>query len=395
MRMTTPVRDVPEEPLRAAAALGPAIRAAAPEIERTRRIPADLLEALREAGLFRMVLPREVGGSATPLPAILAALEEVARHDGSTGWITMIGSGTNYLLTALPPDVVHEVFEADPDIATGGVVMMRGRAKRLTDGYVVSGRWPFGSGCEHCVWLTGGCMVVDDGGEAELDELGKPLARMLLFHRDDVVIHDTWRVAGLRGTGSHDYEVEELFVPAAHSFELVGTRSAFAFPHARLPLLGTLAVILVSVMLGMARGALDTVRQQMAGRDGGTAPTDRPLLLERVARAEGLLRAARAYVFDGADQAWRAAAAGKDAPPEIALQLRLSASHAAWACSEAVHVAYTVGGSAAVYDDSPLQRFQRDIMAAQQHAIIAFHTFEGLGRDLIAAPGPDDLMREV
>ena len=172
--MTAPsVRAVPDDPLAAAAALGPDIAMAAPSAEQGRRISPELLASLRDAGLFRIWLPREVGGSATDLPTILAVFEEIARHDGSTGWVAMIGSGTNLLLSALPPDIVHEVLSPDPDIPTGGFLAPRGRATPVEGGYRVSGRWSFGSGCEHCDWLIGGC-VVNDGRDPLLDEQGRP-----------------------------------------------------------------------------------------------------------------------------------------------------------------------------------------------------------------------------
>lgn len=120
MPVTMQAHDVPDDPLRAAAALGPTIAAAALDVERAGRVPTDLLEELRTIGLFRMGLPQRVGGSATPYPTMLAAFEEIARHDGSTGWVAMIGSGTNVILTGLPDDSVDELFGPDPDIVTGG-----------------------------------------------------------------------------------------------------------------------------------------------------------------------------------------------------------------------------------------------------------------------------------
>lgn len=382
--MQTPsYRDVPDGPLATAAALGPEIKAVAGDTERSRRISPELLASLRNAGLFRMWLPHEVGGSATDLPTILAVFEEIARHDGSTGWVTMIGSGTNLLLTALPPDVVHEVFSPDPDIATGGFLVPRGRAVQVEGGYRVSGRWPFGSGCEHCNWLIGGCVVLN-GGEPALDGEGRPVTRMMLFSRDEVIIHDTWNVSGLRGTGSHDYEVKDLLVPAKHSFQLSGDRTYYPFAHARMPLWGMLAVSLASVVLGIARGAIDALTEYArTQRLGGKLVKDQPLIQARVAEAEGLVRAARAFVFSTTTDVWEKAVAGAPIAATDDLLLRLASSHAARACTEAVHLMFTAGGTAALYHDSSLQRFQRDIQAAQQHGLIAFYSFEGLGKELL------------
>lgn len=383
MPPTIPIRDVPEDPLAAVRALGPSIAAAAADTERERRVSHELLDSLRNAGVFRMGLPRGAGGSATDLPTILAVFEEVARRDGSAGWITGIGAGTNFVLTALPADAVRTVFAADPDTITGGTWLARGRAVRVEGGYRVSGRWPFGSGCEHCSWLIGGCVVFDDG-EPVLDGQERPVQRVMLFPRDEAVIHDTWTVSGLRGTGSHDYEVEDLFVPDEHSFGLFDDRQAFPFAHARMPVMGTLAVMLAAVILGMARGAIDTLTAQVRGqRVGGGLVKDRPLIQVRVAEAEALVRSARAFVFATSTRVWRSAVARETIPTHDDVLLRLAASHAARVSSEAAHLMFTAGGTAALYHDNPLQRFHRDILAARQHGLVAFYSYEGLGRDLL------------
>lgn len=385
MRDTHDVRSVPDDPLAAVVALGPQIAESAAESERGRRISSSLLQAMRNAGLFRMGLPHEVGGSATDLPTMLAAFEEVARHDGSTGWVAMIGSGTNLILTVLPPDVVREVFSSDPDIATGGTWLPRGRAVREDGGYWVSGRWPFGSGCEHCGWLIGGCVVIENG-EPVLDENGRPDVRVMVFPQDQVAIHDTWSVMGLRGTGSHDYEVENLYVPEEYSFDIRRDRSEFSFPYARMPLFGTLGTCLAAALLGIARGAIDAlIEHAHSRRVGGELVGDRPLIRARVAQAEGLVRSARAFVFEAAERAWDMAVAEEPIPAEDDVILRLASSHAARACTDAVHLMFTAGGTDVLYDASPLQRFQRDILAAQQHGMVAFYSFEGLGGALLDA----------
>lgn len=382
------IRDVPDDPLAAVTTLGPSIAAAALSTERERRVSTALLTSLRDAGVFRMGLPREVGGSATDLPTMLAVFEEVARHDGSAGWVAGIGAGTNFVLTALPPTVVHEVFAADSDTISGGTWMTRGRAVRVEGGYRVSGRWPFGSGCQHCGWLIGGCVVLDEGGPL-LDDRERPPVRVTLFRGEDVVIHDTWTVSGLRGTGSHDYEVKDLFVPDEHSFRMADARGAFAFAHARMPLMGMLAAMLAAVLLGMARGALDTLAQQVRGHRAGGAPVkDRPLIQVRVAEAEALVRSARAFVFGTSERVWAKAVAGETIPLEDDVLLRLASSHAARACCEAAHLAFTAGGTAALYHDNPLQRFHRDILAGQQHGMVAFYSYEALGRDLLNEDPP-------
>lgn len=381
---TRTTRSVPADPLEAAVALGPEVAAEAERTERAGRISTELWANIRDAGLLRMWLPEEVGGSATDLPTIAAVCEELGRHDGSTAWVTMIGSGTNYLMTSLPEEVVHEVFAPDPDIATGGFLVPLGRARTVNGGYRVSGRWSFGSGCELTRWMIGGAVMIDDEGEPEVDDEGQRITRMFAFPTEDVTIHRTWDVSGLRGTGSHDYEVDDLFVPAERAFLLSGDRTAFGFPHAHLPLMGTLGSQLAAVLLGMARGALDAVIDQIAGSSHRTGPPkERPLLQARLAEAEGLIRSSRAFLYDALERAWSRAVAGEPATREDDFALRLAASHAARACTDVADLTLTAGGTASLYAKSPVQRFHRDIYAAQQHGLIAYYSFEGLGRELI------------
>ena len=383
------IRTVPVDPLAAAAALGPDVAGAAEQTERAGRISTELWEKIRDAGLLRMWLPKEVGGSETELPTISAVCEELGRHDGSAAWVTMIGSGTNYLMTSLPADVVREIFAPDPDIATGGLLVPLGRARRVDGGFRVSGRWSFGSGCELTRWMIGGAVMVDERGEPELDDEGKRVTSMFAFPTEDVTIHRTWDVSGLRGTGSHDYEVEDVFVPEERAFLLSGDRTAFAFPHARLPLMGALGSQLAAVLLGMARGALDALLDQVAGSAHRLGPPrDRPLLQARLAEAEGLIRSSKAFLYEALERAWARAKAGDPPTAEHDFALRLASSHAARSCTKVADLALTAGGTASLYAKSPVQRFHRDIYAAQQHGLIAYYSFEGLGKELMAGRAP-------
>ncbi len=384
--MPTPTRRVvPADPFAAALELGPEIAAEAGRTERTGRISDALWTKIRDAGFLRMWLPKEVGGSEMDLPTIIAVCEELARHDGSTAWVTMIGSGTNYLLTSLHEDVVQEVFGPDPDIASAGLFVPMGRAQRSDGGFRLSGRWTFGSGCELARWMIGGAVVLGDDGEPELDDDGDRVTSMFAFPTTDVTIHRTWDVSGLRGTGSHDYEAENLFVPVERTFMLTGDRTAFGFPHAHLPFRGVLAAQLAAVLVGMARGALDALLDQVTSAQHRTgAPKDRPLLQARVAQAEGLTRAARAFLHGAVERTWAKALTGEPAAKEDDYALRLAASHAARSCAEVADLTLTAGGTASLYAHSPVQRFHRDIHAARQHGLVAYYSFEELGRDLLA-----------
>ncbi|TFH27990.1 MAG: hydrolase, partial [Myxococcales bacterium] len=227
----------PKNLLTAIAALAPLVRSHSDLIERERKLPQAALDPLIEAGVFRMCVPRSLGGLEVDVTTLLSAIEEVARADGSAGWCTMIGATSGLISGYLEPSIAREIY-GDARGVTGGVFAPRGHARLQNDTYVASGRWPFASGVGHCNWLMGGCLVTDENGTAP----SPPIARMLLFPSEDVVIHDTWDVAGLRGTGSHDIEVQELTVPVTRSVDLTTDRPLETGTLYRFPVFGLLAL---------------------------------------------------------------------------------------------------------------------------------------------------------
>ncbi|HJQ84758.1 MAG TPA: acyl-CoA dehydrogenase family protein, partial [Candidatus Binatia bacterium] len=171
--------------------IAPLLAREADRTERERRVSAEIVAALAEAGIFRMCVPRALGGAEADPATMIAVLETLARADGSAGWSAMIAATSGVASAYLAPGAAREIYGAADGVA-GGVYAPYGRATAVEGGYRLSGRWPFASGCEHCTWLTGGTMVEGAGG--------KPEARLMLFPRSEVEIIDTWNVSGLRGT---------------------------------------------------------------------------------------------------------------------------------------------------------------------------------------------------
>src|SRR5438876_2113383 len=357
-------------PLDAARALGPEIRAAADRIEHDRRVPLDLVRALTETGVFRMCVPRSSGGGEADPATMIRVLETIAEADGSTGWSAMIGATSGVAAAYLSADAAREIYGSSPDVVTGGVFAPYGRAIAVGGGYRVTGRWPFASGCEHCAWLMGGSVVVENGAPRLLPS-GMPDSRLMLFPATEARVIDTWTVSGLRGTGSHDIAVDDIFVPAARSLSLITDRPRARGPLYAFPVFGLLALGIAAVALGIARRALD----ELVALAGAKTPTgsrrllaERPVIQAEVARAEATLGAARAFLAETVGGAWeRAQAAGAIEIRERA-RLRLAATHATLASTCAVDLAYGAGGGTAVYAASPLQRCFRDIHVATQHA---------------------------
>lgn len=337
------------------------------QIEEGRRLPAVAVEALVSSGLFKLLVPRIYGGGEASLSTVLAAIEEVARADGSAGWCAMIGVTSGLMSVFLPDDVAREVYGAD-DAVTCGVFAPMGRATRAAGGYRVTGRWPFASGCEHSRWRMGGAIVTGD--PPDLLPSGAPNVRSMLFAADDTLVIDTWHTSGLRGTGSHDLEVRDVFVPEARSFSLITDRPRIDTPAYRIPFFGVLAAGVASVALGIARSAVDAasalVKQKQAPGAKRTV-AHRELVQMQIAEAEARVRASRAFLF--AEVAAILASPGELL--EARALLRLAAWHATKESALAVDLAYAVGGASAIYTKNPLQRHFRDVHVATQHVMVA------------------------
>ncbi|HTO68304.1 MAG TPA: acyl-CoA dehydrogenase family protein [Myxococcota bacterium] len=367
------------EPREVAAALGLAdeIRARAAEFEAARRLPLDLVRKLAEGGLFHMCVPARWGGGELPARDVLRAIEVVGRADGAAGWIAMIGATTGVLAASLPAPFAREIYGASPLVITGGAAAPLGRGRAVAGGHEITGRWPFGSGCEHSDWLVGGTV---------LEAVAEP--RLFFFAREQVVIHDTWHTGGLRGTGSHDFEVRAAFVPEGRSV-LVGSKPLEPGPLYRLPVFGLLALGVCAVALGIARRAIDElVALASAKVPTGSARNlaSRAVVQRQVGEAEAALRSARAYVYGAVDGAWRTASRGESLPLDARADLRLAAANAAWSAARAVDLAYHAAGGTSVYDASPLSRCFRDVHVATQHIMVAQPIFEVVGRAALGLP---------
>jgi alkylation response protein AidB-like acyl-CoA dehydrogenase len=368
----------------AARALASDARACAAETERERRLPASLVEAMADAGLFRVCVPATVGGVEASAAELVACCEEMARGDGAPAWCIATCGTTGLLAGFFGEDAAREVY-ASPRSVAGGVVAPRGRAVAVDGGYRVTGRWPFASGCSHCDWLLGGC-VVSDGDAVRMLPNGMPDGTLMMARADEVVIHDTWHVSGLRGTGSHDIEMADVFVPSSRAASLFTDTPTATGPLFAFPLFGLLALCIGGVALGLGRGALDDLAELAAAkRPLGSTRTlaERAVAQAETAQAEAALRSARAFLYEAIGEAWEAAVAGGQISIAHRTSLRLAATHATTTGAAVCDTAYRLGGGSAIYESSPLQRRFRDAHTATQHLLVAPATWELTGRLLL------------
>jgi indole-3-acetate monooxygenase len=256
-----------------------------------------------------------------------------------------------------------------------------GVATRVEGGYRVRGRWPFASGCRHASHVMGGAMLATDAG--------KPVPLSVLFESSQVRIHDTWDTSGLRGTGSHDFEAEDVFVPDSHVFSLFG-RPRHDAPLYRQPFFGLLASGVAAVTLGIARGAIDALVELAAVKTPGGAKrtiAHRELVQRDVARADGMVRAARSRLLESVAEAAAEVAATGQASVLTRAHVRIAACHAASEAARAVDLAYEAGGGSSIYARSPLQRAFRDVHTATQHVMVSASAATMAGRVLLGVEG--------
>lgn len=376
--------------LEAARALRPTIQAFAVEMEETRRLPDALAEALAKAGLYRMITPRSVGGLELPPREILEAIEAVAEAEASAGWCVMIGATTGLLGAYLEPGVAAEVF-ADPMTRTGGVFAPMGKAVAENGHYRVTGRWKWTSGGHVCGWLGGGCMI-EEGGALRTFANGAPDHRMMLFPRSDVELIDTWRTAGLKGTGSGDMAVRDVIVPKNRSVSLIADRPTAEGPLYAFPAFGLLAIGIAAVASGAARAAMEEFKAlalEKKPTGGKRTLADRGAVQAILGEQHARLAAARAYLLETVDSAWETAKAEGALTPDRRALVRLAATHMTRTGADVARVMADQAGGPAVFLDHPLQRRVRDLQTATAHLMIGPATYELAGRTLFGLPAGD------
>ncbi len=373
--------------LAAAERITPTLRARADEIESARRLPADLAQQFAQAGFFRMVVPREIGGLELPPETLMGTIEAVARADASSGWCVMIGATSGMSAAYLEPTVAREIY-GDPLVITGGSNTPTGRATPEGDGYRLSGRWPWVSGGANCRWLKGISVVMEDGKPRLLPN-GSPDARMMVFPASQATLIDTWQVSGMNGSGSGDMEVSNIPVPQAFTYSLVTGKPYATGALYQFPAFGLLAMGIGAVALGNARAAIDDL-VELAGakKPQGSRRTlaERSAAQSELAQAEAILRSARAFYYEAIGDAWRKAQQGDAIGTEDRALLRLAATHATRSSADVVRRMFELGGGSVVYASHPLQRRFRDAYTATQHMMIAPPSWELAGRVLMGLP---------
>jgi len=384
--------DPPADYARRARELAPELAAAADEIERRRELPEPVVDALVERGLFRLLLPRSLGG-AELLPAdFVPVIEEIAKADASTAWCLNQASGCSMTAAYLDPEAACEIFGGPRGILAWGPGP--GTARVVAGGYRVSAKWSFASGSHNASWLGCHVPILETDGAPRLHPDGSPVVRTMLFPKARAKMTDIWQVIGLKGTGSDQFSVEDLFVPERHSATRDdGTRREKGLLY-RFSSLQLYAAGFAGVAMGIARSTLDAfvalARDKVPFRSGG-ALRDNHLIQSQVAQAEARLAAGRAHLLGALEDITAEIARIGHITLDQRMTARLASTFAIHQSLQVVDTAYHAAGSTAIFEANPFERRFRDIHTVSQQLQGRLEHFETVGQYLLGLD-PGNLM---
>jgi alkylation response protein AidB-like acyl-CoA dehydrogenase len=365
------------------------VAAGTEEAERLRTLPTATVRALCDSGLLALKVPESLGGAEADPVTQLEVLEALTHIDASAGWCLMVATTAVGLPAGFLPDAAVGKILAGGRVPPAAVAIIpAGVATPVDGGYRLRGRWPFASGVRHAEWLTAGCWVrrdAQDPGERHI----------AVFPAAAAEIHDNWHVAGLESTGSNDFSVTDLFVPADFVWNPATARPRRGGPLYRLGMPAFVAYEHVAFALGLMRRALDAA-VELAGskRRGVNSPTpvsERSSFQALLGEGEIRRRSVRAGAIELFEAGWTTVCAGKPVTPQQQAELRSIAVHATEAAAEVVTGLFRSAGGGALYRTGVLQRSLRDINAAAQHIMVANSAYERLGQILLGVPDVDPM----
>ncbi len=360
------------------------LEAGAKEGEETATLPQASVDALYDSGLLRLKLPRVLGGAEADLVTQLDVLEAVSEIDASAGWCLMIGAASIGGVGAfLADDAIAEIFAHGEPPKTAGVFAPFGQAVPVDGGYLLSGRWSFASGIRHSGWISAGARVITE-------KEGYPAQIRATMRTSDVKIHDNWRVMGLRGTGSCDFSVEDLFVPTGFAFDVSLTEPLRGGAMYRLGRPAFVTNEHSAFALGVARRALNAALEVGQSKTRGYASANplahRPTFQRMLSESDLRLRACRALNVEILEEAWQTVCNGQTPSPPLQAQMRSLCAYTTDIAVDVATQAFRFAGGAALFDSSILQRCLRDINAGAQHQMVSDAAYENHGQFMLALP---------
>ena len=368
-------------PLETARKLAPLIRASAAETDAQRELPRPLFESMADAGLFRLALPRTLGGFEMDLPSYIQVIEEIGRADASTGWVTNQVSIFATYAARMPTAAARAIWIDTPRSVVANTPQANAQALVVPGGYRVTGRQGFSTGCRHASWLAAHA-TVSEQGRPRLDD-GQPETRYCFVPRAQAELLDTWQVRGMRGTGTNHFAVNDVFVPEDRTVKSVTAPLVEQGPLYRLPRTLVFASGDAAVALGTARSCLDAftdLATTKTPRAMDALLRDQPMIQSEVGRAEARLRSGLAFLREAVREIWGAVVANGAVTLEQRAVLRLATTDGIRTAASVVDMVYNMAGATAAYESSPIQRHFQDVHVMSQHLQARLAHYELVGR---------------
>ena len=368
-------------PLETARKLAPLIRSSAPETDAQRELPRPLFEAMADAGLFRLALPRTLGGFEMDLPSYIQVIEELGRADASTAWVTNQVSIFATYAARMETAAARAIWIDTPRSVVANTPQANAQAIVVPGGYRVTGRQGFSTGCRHASWLAAHATVTDQG-RPRLDD-GQPEMRYCFVPRAEAQLLDTWQVRGMRGTGTHHFAVDDVFVPDERTVKSVTAPLVERGPLYRLPRTLVFASGDAAVALGTARSCLAAFMELATTKTPRAMDAllrDQPMIQSEVGRAEARLRSGLAFLREAVGEIWDAVLATGAVTLEQRAVLRLATTDGIRTAVAVVDMVYNMAGATAAYESSPIQRHFQDVHVMSQHLQARLAHYELVGR---------------
>ncbi len=374
-------------PLETARRLGPQIRAAADEIEVTRELPRPVFEAIADAGLFLMAVPRALGGLELDLPLQVQVVEELGKADASTAWAVNQGCTFAMFSAFMKPEAARAIWIDKPRSVVSNSPMPSAQAVVAPGGFRVTAKQGFSTGCMHASWVAAHAQVIENGEVRKRN--GKPEIRYCMVPKTEAQLHDTWRTRGMRGTGTHTFEVKDVFVPEDHTVLTSRDTLVTDGPRYRVPQTLTFAAGDGIVALAVARSCLEAFFE-LAGAKAPRHMTgllrDQAISQSTVGQAEALISSGRAYLMETVVNIWDEAVRTGNSSMEKRVALRLAATHAIRVAAQAVEGIYTDCGGSAIFEGNLIQRHFQDIHVITQHLQGRRAFYEMVGKHHLGLP---------
>nr|WP_171066008.1 acyl-CoA dehydrogenase family protein [Acinetobacter proteolyticus] len=348
-------------------------RACSGEFDNQAYVSQDIIEKLKQIGVYRALVPKRFGGNEWSPKQFCELIEQLSKADGSVGWVASFGMSPAYL-GSLPEATLEQLYKDSPDIVFAGGIFPPQPAEITDEGVVVSGRWKFSSGCM-------GADIVGVGISPQKDNEAQGLPRMAVMPANKAQIDMTWDTVGLKGTGSHDLVVKDVLVAKEWTF-VRGEPSKLPEPFFKYPSLSLATQVLTVVGIGVAAAAIEEFQKLAPGKSsitGGTEIASRPVTQYEFAQVEAEFKAARVWFYDTMQIVWNEVLAGRTPSAEQISDMRLSCTHVARVCARVTRKIQMLAGMTAIYTHNPFSRFVNDTNVVTQHAFMGDATLQNAG----------------